>query len=87
MEVSIQAVSPESVLHLLKIGGLAVASQAGSGAAGAAAGAAAGVASAGGVAGCANDAFCVVMQIKSPSRTPKARAISPAREGFFNVMV
>jgi hypothetical protein len=85
IDVSIQAVSPESVLHLLRIGGLAVASQAGSGA-----GAAAGAAAAGGDAGAgvwAYDVLYAATLRKSPSKIPSASDISPARDGFFNVMV
>ena|SRR5581483_2622276 len=82
IEVSIQAVSPESVLHLLRIGGLAAASQAGKGA-GAAGAAAAGAA--GDV--CAYEESYAAMLRNSPSKIPKARATSPARESFINVMV
>src|SRR5665213_3746324 len=85
IEVSIQAVSPESVLHALRMGGLAAASQAGIGA-----GAAAGAAAAGGAAGAvvwAYEELYAATLRNNPSKIPSARDISPARDGFFNVLV
>src|SRR5664279_5607387 len=93
-EVSIQAVSPELGAHFVSTAflgsgslaqaGAGVGAAAAAGAAGAA-GAAAGAALGAGV--WAYDVLYAATLKNSPSRIPKARAISPAREGFFNVMV
>src|SRR5437867_2345009 len=84
IEVSIQAVSPEFGVHFSSTGGLAVPSQAGGAAS--AAGAAAGAAGAG-VGACASDAFTKQRLRKAAMRKPQARAMSPARGDFLQVMV
>jgi hypothetical protein len=89
MEVSIQAVSPELGEHLAVTAffGSGSLAQAGVGA-GAGAGAAAGAAGAAPGAGVwAYDVLYVARLRNRLSRTPRARAASPAREDFFNVMV
>src|ERR1051326_6628656 len=83
MEVSIQAVSPEFGVHFSSRGGLAEPSQAGCAAS---AGAAAGAAGAG-VGGCASDALTGAKLNNAAMRKPQARAMSPARGDFLQVMV
>ena len=82
--MSIQAVSPEFGVHFSSTGGLAVPSQAG-GAASAAA-AAAGAAGAGAGA-CASEAFTNTKLMNAARRSPQARANSPPRDDFLDVMV
>src|SRR5689334_21904995 len=83
-EVSIHAVSPELGVQFV----CTLASQAGGAAASAAGAAAAGSAAAGGVAGAwANDASMKKRLTKAASRSPQARASSPAREDFLNFMI
>src|SRR5262245_14758980 len=77
-EVSIHAVSPELGVQFTCI----LASQAGAGSAGAAA---AGSLVAAGA--CAKDTSATTMLRKAARRSPQARASSPAREDFLNVMM
>src|SRR4051812_10515137 len=82
-EVSIHAVSPEFGVQFV----CTLASQAG-GAASAAGAAAAGSAAAGGVAGAwASEASMKKRLTKAASRSPQARASSPAREDFLNFIM
>src|ERR1051326_3695762 len=83
MEVSIQAVSPEFGVHFSSTGGLAVPSQAGGAASAAAAAGAAGA----GVGACASDALTNAKLTNAAMRKPQARAMSPARGDFLQVMV
>src|SRR6476661_5956125 len=87
-EVSIQAVSPEFGVHFSVTAFFGSVSLTQAGGAAAAGGAAVGGAAAAGAAGagCAEAVSNAVMLRQRPSRTPKARANSPARENFFNVM-
>src|SRR6476661_370171 len=84
-EVSIQAVSPELGVHFSRTaffgsGSLAQAGGGAGGVAGAAAGAAAGACA------CAYATSCATLR-KRHIRIPNARAKSPARDDFINVMV
>src|SRR6266508_6613559 len=83
-DVSIQAVSPELGVHFSSTLGLAVASQAGGGAAGGVASAAGAAAGAG---ACANDTSTTRTLTNAARRSPQARANSPAREDFLKAMV
>src|SRR6476646_502631 len=84
-EVSIQAVSPEFGVHFSSTAffGSGSAAQAGGAAAASGAGAAAGAAA----GACASDGVTVAVEMKRPSRAPRARAANPARVTLLSVMV